>query len=193
MLMMTKSEKSLNDVFDVEQDEVIDVEPTEVPSIVDKSTGEVSHGVVPANQKENLPTSPFTKTEKEKKEDEEFKRDIDEDFEIARRNIKMVLSRSEELLDLSMRTVEMSEDPEAIEGTAKLLNSMSAASKHLMDLTKQRQDVYMKTRSSGILSKTLQENPNANLSIKQVNQNVSFVGTPADLQKLLADMNKEKK
>lgn len=192
--MITKSEKSLNDVFDVEQNEVIDVEPTVIePSAVDKNTGEISHGIVPSEKKENLPSSPFSKTEKEKKEDEEFKRDIDEDFEIARKNIKMVLSRSEELLDLSMRTVEMSEDPEAIEGTAKLLNSMSAASKHLMELTKQRQDVYMKTRTSGIISKALQDNPNSNLSINQVNQNVSFVGTPADLQKLLADMKKDEK
>jgi hypothetical protein len=192
--MITKSEKSLNDVFDVEQNEVIDVEPTVIePSVVDKDTGEISHGIVPKDKKENLPSSPFSKTEKEKKEDEEFKRDIDEDFEIARKNIKMVLSRSEELLDLSMRTVEMSEDPEAIEGTAKLLNSMSAASKHLMELTKQRQDVYMKTRTSGIISKALQDNPNSNLSINQVNQNVSFVGTPADLQKLLADMKKDEK
>lgn len=192
--MITKSEKSLNDVFDVEQNEVIDVEPTVIePSAVDKDTGEISHGIVPSEKKENLPSSPFSKTEKEKKEDEEFKRDIDEDFEIARKNIKMVLSRSEELLDLSMRTVEMSEDPEAIEGTAKLLNSMSAASKHLMELTKQRQDVYMKTRTSGIISKALQDNPNSNLSINQVNQNVSFVGTPADLQKLLADMKKDEK
>lgn len=192
--MITKSEKSLNDVFDVEQNEVIDVEPTVIePSAVDKDTGEISHGIVPSEKQENLPSSPFSKTEKEKKEDEEFKRDIDEDFEIARKNIKMVLSRSEELLDLSMRTVEMSEDPEAIEGTAKLLNSMSAASKHLMELTKQRQDVYMKTRTSGIISKALQDNPNSNLSINQVNQNVSFVGTPADLQKLLADMKKDEK
>ena len=180
----------LNEIFDIPSSNVIEGEGR----IVDKETGEVLKNTLPSvAPKENTALAPFQKSEKEKAEDEQFKRDIDEDFEIARRNIKMVLSRSEELLDMSMRTVEMSEDPEAIEGTAKLLNSMSAASKHLMDLTKQRQDVYMKTGASGILSKTLQENPNASVNLNQVNQNISFVGTSSDLQKLLADLKKEDK
>lgn len=180
----------LNEVFGIPSENVIEGDG----KIIDEDTGEVVKNSVPTvKPKENLPTTPFQKSEKESQEDEEFKKDIDEDFEIARRNIKMVLEKSEELLDMSMRTVEMSEDPEAIEGTAKLLNSMTAASKHLMDLTKQRQDVYMKTRAGNILSKTLQENPNANVHLNQVNQNISFVGTSSDLQKLLADMKKENK
>lgn len=180
----------LNEVFGIPTSNVIDGES----KVVDGDTGEIvakNDNLPSTTTKENFAISPLQKSEKEQQEDEEFKKNIDEDFEIARRNIKMVLDRSEELLDMSMRTVEMSEDPEAIEGAAKLLNSMTAASKHLLDLTKQRQDVYMKTRASGILGKALKENPNASVNLNQVNQNISFVGTSTDLQKLLADMKKE--
>lgn len=190
--MITKSEERLNDVFGIEQPEADVFEGKSV----DVNTGEI----VPVNQpKQNLPMnqtpfSPLQKSELEKKEDDTIKKEATEDYEVARTNLRSLIDRGDELLDMAMRSVEMSEDPEAIEGAAKILHSLSTMNKSLMDLHRQRQDIYMKTRTNNIIKKALEDNPEARLELKQVNQNISFVGTSNDLAKLVQDMrNKEGK
>ena len=184
---MANTSEKLNELFGVEDAEVIE------GKCLDKETGElVSTGSTDLITDEPKNTQPMIKSEEERKEDEEIKNDAREDFKLTRNRLRDLMDKGDELLDMAMRNVEMSEDPESIEGAASLIGNLAKMNKQLMDLHKNRQDIFMKTRTTNIINQALKGNgEGGKVELKQINQNVSFVGTSTDLAKLIADMKKE--
>lgn len=100
------------------------------------------------------------------------------DFEVARGNIYVVLETAKNAITHLAEIAEQGQQPRSFEVLAKLIDSTVAASHSLLILQE-------KIRQ---LEKI--DNPNENKSGKTINNNL-FVGSTAELQKILKDM-KEK-
>lgn len=100
--------------------------------------------------------------------------DVQTDFEYARGNMIAAIEKGQEALSNVLDVAGMSQQPRAYEVAAKLVDSLVAANKDLLVLSKQRQEL---SGSAGQSNKPT-----------TVNNNL-FVGTTADLQKLIKQQN----
>jgi hypothetical protein len=99
------------------------------------------------------------------------------DFESARANIHEVINKNQEAIEKLLQIADQSQHPRAFEVLAKLMDTQIVASKELLEIqTKIRQ-------IDAIDSPT-------NSKAKTINNNL-FVGSTAELQKLLKDMKNE--
>ncbi len=97
------------------------------------------------------------------------KDDIDKDYEYTRGNLYSIIEKGQEAINGILELAQESEMPRAYEVAGQLIKSVSDATDKLMDLQKKLKDVNEEQQSKG---------PNT------VN-NALFVGSTADLQKLL--------
>lgn len=94
------------------------------------------------------------------------KDDIQDDFDFARANLINTISKGQEALDGILDVAQMSQHPRSFEVVATLINSLTAANKDLLDLSKKKKDL------------------DGDTGAKTINNNL-FVGSTAELQKLL--------
>jgi len=99
--------------------------------------------------------------------------DVQADFEYARGNMIAAIEKGQEALSNVLDVAGMSQQPRAYEVAAKLVDSIVAANKDLLVLSKQKQEL---NGTAGANKPTT------------VNNNL-FVGTTADLQKLIKQQN----
>ena len=97
------------------------------------------------------------------------KNDIKDDFEYSRSTYYELLDKGREGLDLMMEVARESEHPRAFEVLSGMIKQMSDVNDRLMDLQKKRAD----------LTKPQEKEQ------KQLTQNNVFVGSTAELQKML--------
>ena len=90
------------------------------------------------------------------------------DFDYARGNLINIIEKGNEALDGILDVAGMSQHPRSFEVAATLINSLAAANKDLLELSKRRKELQ------GEKSPTT------------INNNL-FVGSTAELQKLLKD------
>lgn len=90
------------------------------------------------------------------------------DFDYARGNLINIIEKGNEALDGILDVAGMSQHPRSFEVAATLINSLAAANKDLLELSKKRKELQ------GEKSPTT------------VNNNL-FIGSTAELQKLLKD------
>ena len=95
---------------------------------------------------------------------------LNDDFEYSRATYYELLEKGKESLEDMMEVARSSEHPRAYEVLSNLIKNMADVNDKLMDLNKKRKDMDKKEEK-------LIGNTTNNL----------FVGTPADLQKLLKD------
>lgn len=95
-----------------------------------------------------------------------------EDFDLVRNSLRDLLTKSNAVLDQISDISKDSESPRAYEVTANLIKTISDVSKDLMELHNKR---VKKTKDQ---------------SATTINNNTLYVGTTAELQKLLADARK---
>lgn len=93
-------------------------------------------------------------------------KDVQDDYDFARANLINTISKGQEALDGILDVAQMSQHPRSFEVVATLINSLTAANKDLLDLTKKKKDI------------------DGESSTKTINNNL-FVGSTAELQKLL--------
>jgi hypothetical protein len=95
------------------------------------------------------------------------------DFEYARGNLINIIEKGNEALDGILDVAGMSQHPRSYEVVATLLNSLAAANKDLLELSKRKKEL------------TDESSP------KTVNNNL-FIGSTAELQKILKQQNDSK-
>ncbi len=102
--------------------------------------------------------------------------DITKDYEYTRGNLYSIIEKGQEAINGILELAQESEMPRAYEVAGQLIKSVSDATDKLMDLQKKLKDVEEETKQKG---------PNT------VN-NALFVGSTAELQKILKSGLKEK-
>lgn len=176
--MQTKTERNLNEIFDVDPipEEDRNIIPTENMSIEE----------VP-----NYKPTNFNPSAAEELENEELKSDMSTDYDVARSNYKDLIRHGESLLELVMSTAQATEDPKHIDAASKVIGQLANLNSKLLELTQRKQDVYNKTRTTEIIKKSLTDNAQTLVQNNNVTNNVQFVGTSADLAKLIKEVKHE--
>ena len=109
------------------------------------------------------------------KPDRLTKNDIEKDYEYTRGNLYSIIEKGQEAINGILELAQDSEMPRAYEVAGQLIKSVSDATDKLMDLQKKLKDVN-------------EEKEKAPTNVT----NALFVGSTADLQKLLKDQSKTK-
>ena len=104
---------------------------------------------------------------------DESEKQVKNDFEYARGNLINIIEKGNEALDGILDVAGMSQHPRSFEVAATIINSLAAANKDLLELSKRRKEL------EGEKSPTT------------INNNL-FVGSTAELQKLLKNNDPEK-
>ena len=116
-----------------------------------------------------------TKVVKKEKPDRFTKDDITRDYEYTRGNLYSIIEKGQEAIDGILEIAQESEMPRAYEVAGQLIKSVSDATDKLIDLQKKLKDVN-EEQSKGPTNVT----------------NALFVGSTADLAKLIKKQNLEK-
>lgn len=98
----------------------------------------------------------------------------DTDFEYARGNLINIIEKGNEALDGILDVAGMSQHPRSYEVVATIINSLTAANKDLLELQKKKKELT------------------GEIGTKTINNNL-FVGSTAELQKLIKQQNDEQK
>ena len=110
------------------------------------------------------------------KPDRLTKNDIEKDYEYTRGNLYSIIEKGQEAINGILELAQESEMPRAYEVAGQLIKSVSDATDKLMDLQKKLKDVNEEQEVKGPTT---------------VN-NALFVGSTAELQKLLKGQNTSK-
>ena len=129
----------------------------------------------------NISETEVVETEKvgitpEQKPDRITKDDITRDYEYTRGNLYSIIEKGQEAINGILELAQESDMPRAYEVAGQLIKSVSDATDKLMDLQKKLKDVNEEKESKGPTT---------------VN-NALFVGSTAELQKLLKGQNTSK-
>ena len=101
---------------------------------------------------------------------------IEEDFEVTRSNLRILLQQGQEALQKSLDVAMQSEHPRAFEVVGNLMKQMADINQQLLDIHQQKQKL---------------DEPSKAEKAKQVtNNNAIFVGSTAELNKLIKNMSK---
>lgn len=101
---------------------------------------------------------------------EESINQVEDDFEYARKNLYSILEKSQSSMDEMMDVARQSQHPRAYEVMNQMFKTVADISKDLIDLQKKKKDVIGPSEST-----------------PQTVHNNLFVGTTADLSKMIED------
>ena len=117
---------------------------------------------------ENVPTVEVQKVEVELAERE---KDLQSDYEASRKNFYELVARGKEAIDGIMIVAQETEQPRAYEVAGQLIKTVTETNQQFMDLQKKVEEIKNMDKKLG----------NTNI------ENALFVGSTAELQKLLKD------
>jgi hypothetical protein len=121
---------------------------------------------------------PIGKTEIISKEGEVIKptdKNIEDDYEITRSHIRMLLVQGQEALTAALEVAKQSEHPRAFEVVGNLMKQLADVNQQLMDLHHQKAKL---------------DGPKEGSKKEVTNNNAIFVGSTAELNKLIKNMSK---
>ena len=110
------------------------------------------------------------------KPDRLAKSDVERDYEYTRGNLYSIIEKGQEAINGILDVAEQSDMPRAYEVAGQLIKSVSDATDKLMDLQKKLKDVIKEEETKGPTNVT----------------NALFVGSTADLQKMLKEQGNTK-
>jgi hypothetical protein len=99
--------------------------------------------------------------------------DINDDYEFARENLYSVIEKGTEALDSLLELAKVSEHPRAFEVVATLSKTLMDANKDLLSIQKKVKELQREEEDSG------------STNVAQNVTNALFVGSTAELQKML--------
>jgi uncharacterized membrane protein len=100
---------------------------------------------------------------------------IEDDYEVTRNNLRILLQQGQEALQKSLDVAMQSEHPRAFEVVGNLMKQLADINQQLLDLHQQKQKL---------------DEPSKAEKAKQVTNNAIFVGSTAELNKLIKNMAK---
>jgi len=100
---------------------------------------------------------------------------IQDDFDVTRNNLRILLQQGQEALQKSLDVAMQSEHPRAFEVVGNLMKQLADINQQLLDLHSQKQKL---------------DEPSKADKAKQVTNNAIFVGSTAELNKLINNMTK---
>ena len=100
---------------------------------------------------------------------------IEDDYEVTRNNLRILLQQGQEALQKSLDVAMQSEHPRAFEVVGNLMKQLADINQQLLDLHQQKQKL---------------DEPSKADKAKQVTNNAIFVGSTAELNKLIKNMAK---
>jgi len=103
--------------------------------------------------------------------------DVTKDYDYTRGNLYSIIEKGQEAINGILELAQESEMPRAYEVAGQLIKNVADATDKLMDLQKKLKDVEEEKQVRG----------------PSTVNNALFVGSTADLQKMLKDMNKDTK
>jgi hypothetical protein len=110
------------------------------------------------------------------KPDRLTKNDVEKDYAYTRGNLYSIIEKGQEAIDGILELAQESEQPRAYEVAGQLIKSVSDATDKLMDLQKKLKDVNEEDKKSPT----------------NVTNNALFVGSTADLAKMIKEQNLKK-
>jgi hypothetical protein len=100
---------------------------------------------------------------------------IEDDYEVTRNNLRILVQQGQESLQKSWDRAMQSEHPRAFEVVGNLMKQLADINQQLLDLHQQKQKL---------------DEPSKAEKAKQVTNNAIFVGSTAELNKLIKNMSK---
>lgn len=167
-MYVTKTNQSLNKIFDTD------------PDLTDNN---IITDLVPINEEGNQDYKLISNSV----ENENIKQTIEEDFDDARNNIKQLIDKGNDLLDMALALSE-TEDPKAIDSATRLIGQLSNLNSKLLDLTSRKQEVLLKARAERKEDNDKSESEKT--PTQQITNNAIFVGSSQDLMKLILETRK---
>lgn len=167
-MYVTKTNQSLNKIFDTD------------PDLTDNN---IITDLVPINEEVNQDYKLISNSV----ENENIKQTIEEDFDDARNNIKNLIDKGNDLLEMALALSE-TEDPKAIDSATRLIGQLSNLNSKLLDLTSRKQEVLLKARSERKEDNDKSESEKT--PTQQITNNAIFVGSSQDLMKLILETRK---
>lgn len=122
---------------------------------------------------------PIGKTEVITKDGEIIKssdQKIEDDYEVSRNNMRVLLQQGQDALNSALEVARQSEHPRAFEVVGNLMKQLADINQQLLDLHSQKQK--------------LDEPSKADKAKQVTNNNAIFVGSTAELNKLIKNMAK---
>lgn len=100
---------------------------------------------------------------------------IEDDYDTTRENLRELLIKGKEALETALTVAKQSEHPRAFEVVGGLMKQLADINQQLMDIHQQKKKL---------------EEPSKTQSNKNTTNNAIFVGSTAELSKMLNNMNK---
>ena len=100
---------------------------------------------------------------------------LEDDFEEARRNLRLLLLDGQSALQNALSVAQQSEHPRAFEVVGNLIKQLADVNQQLMDLHQQKQKL---------------EEPKGDAKKQVTNNNAIFVGSTTELNKMIQNMTK---
>jgi hypothetical protein len=100
---------------------------------------------------------------------------IEDDYEVTRNNLRLILSQGQQALMKALDVANQSEHPRAFEVVGNLMKQLADVNQQLLDLHQQKQKL---------------DAPKEGTKKEVTNNNAIFVGSTAELNKMLKNMNK---
>lgn len=167
-MYVTKTNQSLNKIFDTD------------PDLTDNN---IITDLVPIDEEINQDYKLISNSA----ENENIKQTIEEDFDDARNNIKNLIDKGNDLLEMALALSE-TEDPKAIDSATRLIGQLSNLNSKLLDLTSRKQEVLLKARAERKEDNNKSESEKT--PTQQITNNAIFVGSSQDLMKLILETRK---
>ena len=128
---------------------------------------------IESETEEIVPAKPAEIESKKKKPEKGD--DVDKDYEYTRGNLYSLIEKGQEAINGILELAQETEQPRAYEVAGQLIKNVADATDKLLDLQKKLKDV----------------NEESTKSTTNVTNNSLFVGSTAELQKMLKNMDKK--
>ena len=161
----TKTTKALTDAFGIDDSDAVPIDDDHDDS-----------QLVEYDDQQVVPL----KEQQWEQEDEQIKDAVNRDYTEVRDNLRMLLDRGNDILELAIQVAQGTENPKSIEAVTKVIGQLADVNTRLIDVTAKKQDMFIKARPK-VNSKFAQALNGDPVAMQSITNNTMFVGSVSDL------------